>query len=170
MVTTSDVHGLRTKMMQLLDRSLEQSTCETRLELYDRILDQLVADEARILRALSDGTTSPLVNVYSQSRWWSMPRAVLTNTSLIGRTAGVTLPAMAPTYVANLLRLGLVEIGPPADGSEPGYEVLMAEPGVMRAIADAQQARQSARVERLSLRLSDLGRELWTTAMGGRSR
>ncbi|GCB01871.1 Abi-alpha family protein [Mycolicibacterium sp. NCC-Tsukiji] len=162
--------SLHTKMVGLLGRSLEQSTCQTRLEVYDRIVDQLVADEARILRALSNGTTSPLVNVYSQARWWSMPRAVLTNTSLIGRTAGVTLPAMAPTYVANLLRLGLVEIGPQTDGSEPGYEVLMAEPGVMRAIADAQQERQSARVERLSLRLSDLGRELWTTAMGGRSR
>lgn len=73
MVTTSDVHGLRTKMARLLDRSLEQSTCETQLEVYDRIVDQLVADEARILRALSDGTTSPLVNVYSQARWWSMP-------------------------------------------------------------------------------------------------
>ena len=162
--------SLRTKMAELLDRSLDQSTGETRLELYDRIVDQLVADEARILRALSDGTTSPLVNVYAQSRRRSSPRAVLTNSSLIGRTAGVTLPTMVPIYVANLLRLGLVEIGPQTDGSEPGYEVLMAEPSVMRALADAQEARQSTRVERLSLRLSDLGRELWNTTTGGRSR
>lgn len=168
MVTTSDVHGLHTKMAGLLDRSLEQSTGETRLELYHRIVDQLVADEARILRALSDGTTSPLVNVYAQSRRWSLPRALLTNTSLIGRTAGVTLPTMVPTYVANLLRLGLVEIATQAAGSAPGYEVLMAEPSVMRAIADAHRARQSIRVERLSLRLSDLGRELWTATMSGK--
>lgn len=158
--------ALHTKMAELLDRSLEQSTYETRFELYHRIVDQLVADEARILRALSDGTASPLVNVYAQSRRWSSPRAVLTNTSLIGRTAGVTLPAMVPTYVANLLGLGLVEIGPPAVESGPGYEMLMAEPSVMRAIADTEAARQSVRVERLSLRLSDLGRELWTTSMG----
>lgn len=158
--------ALHTKMAGLLDRSLEQSTCETRLELYSRIVDQLVADEARILRALSDGSTSPLVNVYSQSRWWSSPRTVLANTSLVGRTAGVTLPTMVPTYVANLLQLGLVEIGPQADQSEAGYEVLMAEPGVMRAIADAEAARHSARVEQLSLRLSDLGHELWTISMG----
>lgn len=162
--------SLRTRMAELLDRSLDQSTGETRLELYDRIVDQLVADKARILRALSDGTTSPLVNVYAQSRRWSLPRAVVTNTSLIGRTAGVTLPTMVPIYVANLLRLGLVEIGPHADGSEPGYEVLMAEPSVRRAIADAQAARQSTRVERLSLRLSDLGRELWTTTTCDSSR
>jgi len=160
--------ALHTKMTRLLDRSLEQSTCETRLELYSRIVDQLVADEARILRALSDGTPSPLINVYSQSRWWSLPRAVLTNTCLVGHTAGVTLPTMVPTYVANLLQLGLVEIGPRAVESEPGYEVLMAEPNVQRAIADAQEARHSARVERLSLRLSGLGRELWATTMGER--
>ncbi|BBX83661.1 Abi-alpha family protein [Mycolicibacterium aubagnense] len=161
--------ALHTKMAGLLDRSVEQSTCETRLELYTRIVDQLVADEARILRALSDGTASPLVNVYSQSRWWSSPRAVLTNTSLIGRTAGVTLPTMVPTYVANLLQLGLVEIGPQADQSEAGYEVLMAEPSVTRAIADAEAARHSARVEQLSLRLSELGHELWTISMGNDS-
>jgi hypothetical protein len=74
---------------------------------------------------------------------------------------------MVPTYVANLLQLGLVEIGPQTDESEQGYEVLMAEPSVQRAIADTQEARYSARVERLSLRLSGLGRELWVTAMGG---
>ncbi len=161
--------ALHSKMAGLLDRSLEQSTSETRLELYSRIVDRLVADEARILRALSDGSTSPLVNVYSQSRWWSSPRAVLTNTSLIGRTAGVTLPTMVPTYVANLLQLGLIEIGPPADRSQAGYEVLMAEPSVMRAIADAEAARHSARVERLGVRLSDLGHELWTISMGNDS-
>jgi len=80
----------------------------------------------------------------------------------------VTLPTMVPTYVANLLQLGLVEIGPQADESAAGYEVLMAEPSVQRAIADAQGARHSARVERLSVRLSGLGRELWVATMGGR--
>ena len=155
--------ALHAKMSRLLDRSLEQNTCDTRLELYERIVDQLVADEARILRALSDGATSPLVNVYSQPRWWSVPRAVVTNVSLIGRTAGVTLPAMTPTYVANLLQLGLVEIGPEARDSTAGYEVLLAEPRVMRA---AENGRYSARVERLSLRLSELGNQLWMATMG----
>lgn len=161
--------ALHTKMTALLDRSLEQSTSDSRLELYGRILDQLVADEARIVRALSAGTGSPLINVYSQPRWWSLPRAVVINTSLIGRTAGVTLQTMVPTYVANLLQLGLVEIGPRAGQSEPGYEVLMAEPSVMRALAAADAAGHSTRVEQLSLQLSDLGRQLWATTMGSDS-
>src|ERR1700757_4887747 len=42
----------------------------SQVELFHRILDQLVADEARILGALSDGSPSPLVNVHA---WANVP-------------------------------------------------------------------------------------------------
>ncbi len=70
-------------MSRLLDRALDQNTRGgSEVELYHHLLDQLVADEARILGALSDGSSSPMVNVYTwlshvfrAVRRWSMPHS-----------------------------------------------------------------------------------------------
>ena len=68
-------------------------------------------DEARIISALSDGSASPLLNVYARTRaGWG--EVVLENMSLIGKTANLALPQLTPMYVSHLLSLGLVESGP----------------------------------------------------------
>ena len=59
---------LNAKMSRLLDRALHQGTRDSRAEYFQRLVNQLVADEARIIGALSDGHASPLVNVRSRSR------------------------------------------------------------------------------------------------------
>lgn len=150
---------LNAKMSRLLDRALHQGTRDSRAEFFQRMVDQLVADEARILGALSDGQASPLVNVRSRSR---ESGAELENASLIGRSANVALPALVPQYVSHLLALGLVEIGPEDASLKAEYEVLMAESPVLRAVKAAARGPVPARVERLTLRLSALGHELWT--------
>jgi hypothetical protein len=99
-----DPGSLNAKMTRLLDRALDQNTKGSQIELYHHLLDQLVADEARIIGALSDGSSSPMVNVYT----WRSPRvpgrAVLENACLIGRTANVALPQMVPQYVPTCCR------------------------------------------------------------------
>lgn len=155
--------SLNTKMGKLLDRALDQSTAGSQVELFHRLLDQLVADEARIVGALSDGSASPLVHVYSRSRNTGQP--VLENACLIGRTANVALPNMVPQYVGHLLSLGLVEIGPEDPAKKADYEILMAEPMVLRAIKGASRGPLTARVEKQTLGLSGLGRGLWEAAM-----
>lgn len=153
--------SLHTKLGRLLDRALDQSTSGSQQELYHRLLDQLVADEARIIGALSDGTSSPLVNVHSRSR----NQVVLQNACLIGRTANVALPNMVPQYVDHLLSLGLVETGPEDPSRKADYEVLMAEPMVLKAIKSASRGPLIARTEKLSLSLSGLGKGLWAAAV-----
>lgn len=155
--------NLNAKMGRLLDRALDQSTAGSQVELYHRLLDQLVADEARIVGALSDGATSPLVHVYSRSR--GSGATALENACLIGRSANVALPNMVPQYVGHLLSLGLVEIGPEDSAKKADYEILMAEPMVLRAIKNASRGPLVARVEKLTLSLSALGRGLWEAAM-----
>ena len=155
--------SLISKMGKLLDRALDQSTAGSQVELFHRLLDQLVADEARIVGALSDGSASPLVHVYSRSRNTGQP--VLENACLIGRTANVALPNMVPQYVGHLLSLGLVEIGPEDPAKKADYEILMAEPMVLRAIKGASRGPLTARVEKQTLGLSGLGRGLWEAAM-----
>lgn len=156
-----DPDPLNGKMTRLLDRALDQNTRGSQAELYHHLLDQLVADEARILGALSDGSSSPMVNVYS----WLSPRvpgrAVLENASLIGRTANVALPQMVPQYVSHLLSLGLVEAGSEDPDLATDYEVLMAETAVLAAVKSASRGPLAAKVEKSTLSLSSLGAALW---------
>jgi hypothetical protein len=157
--------SLNTKMRALLDRALDQSTRGSQEELFHHILDQLVADEARIIGALSDGSTSPAVNVYDWARRRTPGRIVLENASLIGRNANVALPQMVPSYVSHLLSLGLVELGPEDSDLKADYEILMAETQVLKAIRDATRGPLAARVDKHTLTLSPLGHALWNATM-----
>lgn len=157
--------GLGSKMRDLLDRALDNSTSSSQVELFHHILDQLVADEARIISALSDGSSSPLVTVHDWARRAVPGRAVLENASLIGRTANVALPAMVPTYVSHLLSLGLVEIGPEDPDLKDDYEVLLAETAVLDAIKRASRGPLVAKVDKFTLSLSGLGKSLWEATM-----
>jgi hypothetical protein len=162
---TPDPDALGAKMRDLLDRALDHSTRSSQVELFNHILDQLVADEARIISALSDGSASPLVNVHDWVRRAVPGRAVLKNASLIGRTANVALPAMVPTYVSHLLSLGLVDIGPEDPDLRDDYEVLMAESAVLAAVKTASRGPLTAKVEKFTLTLSSLGLALWAATM-----
>jgi hypothetical protein len=162
-----DPDSLSGKMTQLLDRALGQNTRGSQVELYHHLLDQLVADEARIIGALSDGSVSPLVNVYTWTRPRVQGQAILENASLVGRTANVALPQMVPQYVSHLLSLGLVEKGPEDPALETEYEVLMAESMVLAAIKRASRGPISAKVDKFVLRLSGLGTSLWQATTQG---
>jgi abortive infection alpha-like protein len=160
-----DTDALGSKMRGLLDRALDNSTSSSQMELFDHILDQLVADEARIISALSDGSSSPLVSVHDWTRRRVQGRAVLDNASLVGRTANVALPDMVPSYVSHLLSLGLVEVGPEDPDLKDDYEILMAESSVLQAIKTASRGPLAAKVDKLTLSLSGLGQALWTATM-----
>jgi len=161
----TDPDALGSKMRGLLDRALDHSTSSSQMELFHHILDQLVADEARIISALSDGSSSPLVSIHDWTRRRVQGRAVLENASLIGRTANVALPDMVPSYVSHLLSLGLVEIGPEDPDLKDDYEVLMAEPSVLAAVKAASRGPLAAKIEKFTLTLSGLGQSLWAATM-----
>jgi len=163
------LEGLDSKMHRLLDRAVEQSTMSSRQELFHKILDQLVPDEARIIGALSDGSASPLLHVYARNRAGLVGEVVLENMSLIGKTANLALPHLTPTYVSHLLSLGLVETGPEDATMKTDYEILAADTAVLRAIKRAGRGPIPARIERYTLRLSGLGLELWAAASEDRS-
>jgi hypothetical protein len=158
---------LDAKMQSLLHRAGQQSTAGGRNELFHKILDQLVPDEARILGALADGSSSPLVNIYGRTRSGGDGSAILANASLIGRTAHLALPRLTDTYVTHLMMLRLVEIGPEDESKATDYEILMAETFVLDALKKASWGPFPARVERQTLRLSELGRALWAAAQSG---
>jgi hypothetical protein len=156
--------SLDLKLHRLLERALENSSGSSRQELFHKILDQIVPDEARIIGALSDGSASPLLHVYARNRAGLVGEVVLENASLIGKTANLALPHLTPTYVSHLLSLGLVETGPEDATLKAEYEILGADTMVLRAIKKAARGPIPARIDRFTLRLSGLGIELWNAA------
>ncbi|MFL6024225.1 MAG: Abi-alpha family protein [Marmoricola sp.] len=158
--------ALEAKMSGLLARALEQSTSAGKDELFHRILDQIVPDEARIISALSDGSASPLVSVHALSRAGLLGEALIENASLVGRTANVALPALTPTYVGHLLALGLLETGAEDPALKDEYQILQADSDVLKAIRTGSRGPLPARVERRTVRLSALGQSLWAASMG----
>lgn len=158
--------ALGSKMTDLLARALGQSTSSGKDELFHRILDQIVPDEARIISALSDGSASPLVSVHALSRAGLLGEALIENASLVGRTANVALTSLTPTYVGHLLALGLLETGPEDDDRKDDYQILLADKDVLHAIRNGSRGPLPARVERRTVRLSALGQSLWAASMG----
>jgi hypothetical protein len=165
-----NIESLDAKMRGLLGRAVEQSSTSSRQELFHKILDQIVPDEARIVSALSDGSASPLLNVYARTRTGLVGEVVLENMSLIGKTANLALPHLTPMYVSHLLALGLVESGPEDTSMKDEYEILAADTAVLQAIKDASRGPIPAPVERYTLRLSGLGLELWAATNSSRDR
>lgn len=161
--------ALGDKLDQLLSRALSQSTSSGQEELFHRILDQIVPDEARMISALSDGSSSPLVSVHALTRAGLLGEALIENASLVGRTANVALPSMTPTYVGHLIALGLLEVGPEDEGLKDEYQILLADSDVLKAIRNGSRGPLPARVERRTVRLSSLGQSLWRAAMGDES-
>ena len=166
----ADDEGLDAKMHGLLDRAVGQNTATSRQELFHKILDQIVPDEARIISALSDGSTSPMLNVYARTRAGLGVEVVLENMSLIGKTANLALPQLTPMYVSHLLSLGLVESGPEDSGMKDEYEILGADTAVLQAIKAAGRGPIPARIDKYTLQLSGLGLELWAAASAPRER
>ncbi|WIM88989.1 Abi-alpha family protein [Candidatus Mycobacterium wuenschmannii] len=166
----ANADGLDAKMHGLLDRAIGQNTASSRQELFHKILDQIVPDEARIISALSDGSTSPLLNVYARTRAGLGVEVVLENMSLIGKTANLALPQLTPMYVSHLLSLGLVESGPEDTEMKDEYEILAADTAVLQAIKTASRGPIPARIDKYTLQLSGLGLELWAAASAPRER
>lgn len=160
----ADAASLDAKMYGLLDRAIGQNRASSRQELYHKILDQIVPDEARIISTLSDGSTSPLLNVYGRTLTGLVGEVVLENMSLIGKAANLALPHLTPMYVSHLLSLGLVESGPEDSNMKDEYEILAADTAVLQAIKNASRGPIPARIEKYTLRLSGLGLELWAAA------
>jgi hypothetical protein len=151
------------KLSALLTRSMHDTPTESRRTLHEVLVDELVPDEARILSALSDGSCYPLVHI-SGPGVGSYQKLVLENASSVGRAAGVALPDRVHLYVSHLRRLGLVEAGPEDHSLKDEYDILLTEPNLRAMIAANGRGPRGARIIRRTVRMSDLGHELWEAA------
>jgi hypothetical protein len=151
-------------LRSLLDRSMYNSPDDSRNALYLGLLQGLLPDEARILAALSDGSAYPVIDV-AEPTIGTISAFVLTNASTVGRAAGVSLPQHTPLYLSRLVLAGLAGIG--AEGGNTmydDYEMLLTDAAVNLALAQARRGVRAGRVIRRTVRISELGQELWDAA------
>jgi hypothetical protein len=152
------VRSLRERGAALLERAAE---VDGGIEIhpgFDRIVDQLAPDEARILKLLVNEGPQPIVYVNRAAPLGIGTREVARRLSLIGREAGCLHPEHVPAYLDNLVRLGLVAIRRDPIPSEEAYQVVEAQPEVIEAMKSVRGPVFRGHSSRRSVHITDFGR------------
>ena len=144
---------LRERGERLLSESAEVGRDETFHPAYPSILDELAADEARILRLLATEGTQAYMDVRDRGYIPFTTEPVAEHMTMVGTDAGCRRPERTPTYLQNLERLALVAFSQDPIDDLKRYQVLEAQPHI-------EAARESARRPKTvygRLYLTDLG-------------
>ncbi|WP_431958224.1 Abi-alpha family protein [Nocardia lijiangensis] len=150
---------LRRRGDALLARSADVYFTEDVHPAYDRILDELAPDEARILRFMSLNGPQPAVDVRTNRPLGIGSELVQGDLTSVPEQAGVRYPDRARSYLINLKRLGLT-----LTSEDPvvlsRYMVLEVQPVVEAALKKAGRA---PKIVRKSLRLTEFGEDFCRT-------
>lgn len=150
---------LRRRGDALLARSADVYFTEDVHPAYDRILDQLAPDEARILRFMAQNGAQPTVDVRTNRPLGIGSELVAGDLTSVPEQAGVRYPDRARHYLINLNRLGLTMISEdPVVLSR--YMVLEVQPVVEQAL---KKAGRVPKIVRKSLRLTEFGEDFCNT-------
>jgi hypothetical protein len=147
-----DLKGLRERAEELLRQAADIHFEERAHPAYARILLELAADEARILRLLAREGPQPAVDVRSIGLARS-GKLVAQGVNMVAEAAGARHPERAEVYLDNLGRLGLTVLATEALEDQIAYQVLEAQPDVLAAVRQAGRARTIQR----SIRLTPFG-------------
>ena len=136
---------LRERGAELLRRSADVEHEEDAHPAYERILEALVPDEARILRLLATEGEQPSVDVRGSKGLPVSTQLVAPGLSMIGPQAGCRHQDRVPAYLNNLYRLGLIWFSRESLEDPLRYQVLEAQPDVLAALRRAGRAKKTVR-------------------------
>ncbi|WP_319944857.1 Abi-alpha family protein [Nocardia macrotermitis] len=158
-VRSTTMDDLRRRGDALLARSADVYFTEEVHPAYDRILDQLAPDEARILRFMAQNGPQPSVDVRTNRPLGIGSELVAGDLTSVPEQAGVRYPDRARHYLINLNRLGLL-----MNSDDPvllsRYMVLEVQPIVETALKAAGRV---PKIVRKSLRLTEFGEDFCRT-------
>ena len=145
---------LRERGEELLRRSADVREDEDGHPAYERILDELLPDEGRVLRLMFIAGPQPAVDV----RAGALPLNATTELiapglTMIGAEAGCRRPERVPAYLNNLYRLGLIWFSREPVPEQSRYQVLEAQPDVVEAL----RSKGRGRTVRRSIALTPFG-------------
>jgi Abortive infection alpha len=145
---------LQQRGQQLLYLSRDVNYEEHAHPAYERLLDSLAPDEARILRMLLLTGPQPAVDVRTGGPLGLLnSRLIAPGMSMIGPRAGLKYVERVPSYLTNLNRLGLIWFSRETLRDPERYQVLEAQPEVLDAIHSVR----AAKVVRRSIQLTPFG-------------
>ena len=152
-----DTDYLRRRGEALLAASADVHHDEPTHPAYDRILDELAPDEARVLRLLCEDGPQPSVDVRTAGTPIGQigSSMIAPGLNMIGAHAGVRRTERVPAYLNNLFRLGLVWFSREPVEDLMRYQVLEAQPDVAAALREAGRGRTVRR----SIHLTPFGRD-----------
>ncbi|WP_319943594.1 Abi-alpha family protein [Nocardia aurantia] len=158
-IRSASLDDLRRRGDALLARSADVYFTEDVHPAYDRILDQIAPDEARILRFMALSGPQPAVDVRTNRPLGIGSELVSGDLTSVPEQAGVRYPDRARLYLINLNRLGLL-----VTSHDPvllsRYMVLEVQPVVEAALKKAGRA---PKIVRKSLRLTEFGDDFCKT-------
>jgi hypothetical protein len=148
--------SLRERGDELLRRSADVREDDDGHPAYERILDELLPDEARILRLLYHAGPQAAVDVRAGALPLnSTTELIAPGLSMIGAEAGCRRPERVPAYLDNLYRLGLVWFSREPVPGQSAYQVLEAQPDVIAAL----RSKGRGRTVRRSIHLTPFGED-----------
>lgn len=154
--------SLRQRGAELLERSRDVWSDDVGHPAYERILDELAPDEARILLLLARGGPQPSVDVRTGGPVGMVSsHLVAPGLSMIGARAGCRHLDQVPAYLNNLFRLGLVWFSRESLRDPMEYQVVEAQPDVLAAVHSVK----FARIVRRSIHLTPFGEDFCRTCL-----
>jgi hypothetical protein len=121
---------------------------------YERLVESLAPDEARILRLLLLSGPQPAVDVRTGGPLGLISSRLLApGLNMIGPRAGCRYVERVPSYLTNLNRLGLIWFSRETLRDPERYQVLEAQPEVLEALKSVRQAK----IVRRSIHLTPFG-------------
>lgn len=157
----ASVRELRERGADLLRQSSDVHFVEDTHPAYERILDEITPDEARIVRFLQKEGPQPTVDVRTNRPLGIGSELVEAGLSMIGRQAGVRNLNRTNAYLNNLFRLGLIWFS--HEEVEPDrYQVVEVQPEVQEAMAKAGRAPKTIR---RSIHLTPFGEDFCQTCL-----
>lgn len=101
---------------------------------FSRILDELLPDEARILRFLGVAGTQPMIDVRTKTLFQIGSELLLGSVSMVAPMAGCHWPDRDQHYFANLNRLGLIDLSREPVADYRRYALLEVQPTALHVI------------------------------------
>jgi Abortive infection alpha len=153
---------LRVRGQELLDRSRDVHYEEKAHPAYERLMESLAPDEARILRLLLFKGPQPAVDVRTGGPLGLLQSRLLApGLNMIGARAGCRYVERVPSYLTNLHRLGLIWFARETLRDPERYQVLEAQPDVLQAIHSVRYAK----IVRRSIHLTPFGEDFCRAAL-----
>ncbi|HEU0190196.1 MAG TPA: Abi-alpha family protein [Mycobacterium sp.] len=107
---------------------------------FSRIIDELLPDEARILRFLGVAGTQPMIDVRTKTLFQVGSVLLVGGISMIAQMAGCHWPDRDQHYFANLHRLGLLNLSREPVDDYRRYALLEVQPAAVTAIESVPKA------------------------------